>query len=869
MRLFWFLMIGGSLLVAMASGLQLLSFQSLLDAHFKQGTRNQGELLGGLMADSLSQKLLDGRRLEIRESLRDLVEQQDWIAYAYLTDFDGRLAAHSFERGFPKALLSRLGADDPRAVVAFQGEGAVINDLAVPLIPGLPATLHIGINEQPLAQLSRELIGRVFRLSLVVLLISVLLWWMMARKIARPLQRITARIDAYRQGEVPQQDAGSTPLSGFREIDGLERQLDQTIRERRQLESLLQDREAYLRLLVEHSPVGLALTRMDGELVEVNQAYADITGYPRDELPGMSYWQITPREYEPQERQQLEALESTGRYGPYEKEYIHRDGHRVPVRLSGLIIQRDGERFIWSSVEDVSDRHQAERLALMFEHLLRHAEEEIFLVDPTSLRIIEASRGACERLDYGIEELKRLTPMDINPDLMPEQARRVVQSLEQEGGQRVMQGEHRRRNGERYPVEVRLQMLGEGMDRVIFVSVFDLSGLQRRAEAAEAERLELERRVEERTASIRLQSRIIEQTSDAIVTCNLEGEITGWYGGAARYFGLDSEQALGRGLRELFPDAEAYAFHTRYILPVLEQGRLELEATLRHADGRSLPSQLQFSLLKDEQGRPSGLIMTSIDISTIRQREQELQVMTRRLEVVNQELESFSYSVSHDLRAPLRAIDGFSQALLEDYGDRLDEEGRDYLQRVRAGAQRMAELIDDLLDLSRVNRSEMKPKWVDLSEIAAEVIAELRQGEPDRSVEVVIEPGLRVWADARLMRVMLHNLLGNAWKFTGRTEKPRIMLRSSEALAHSFCVEDNGVGFDMRHAGKLFGAFQRLHRVSEFPGTGIGLATVKRIINRHGGEIEAHAEPGQGARFCFTLPVQPPGVDTTITEEME
>ncbi len=867
MRIFWYLLIAGSLLVALATGLQLFAFNTLLDAHFKQGTRNQGELLGSLMADTLSEKLLEGRKLEIRQMLRDVVEKEDWVAYLYLTDFDGRLAAHSFDKGFPQALLPRLAASADYSIRRYEGEMAPINDLAVPLIPGLPAMLHVGIDEQPLGLLSRDLLRQVFLLSLGVLLFSILLWLLLSRRIALPLQDIVTRLEAYRRGERVA-DGEPSRGSAFREIGRLDATLRQTMDERQQLESLLQDRESYLRMLVENTPVGLALTDMQGQLIEVNPAYADIIGYDIDEVLGMTYWQITPRDYEEREREQLAALEATGRYGPYEKEYIHRDGHRVPVRLSGQIIQRDGERYIWSSVEDVSDRHEAQRLAMMFDHLLRNAEEEIYLIDPTTLQVMQASRGACERLGYGLEELKRMTPMDFNPELEPDYARRQIERVEREGGYRLFETLHQDRQGRQYPVEVRIQILGEGMDRVLFVSAFDLTERKKAEEAAEEQRLRLERLVEERTASIRLQSRIIQQTRDAIVTADLEGIITGWYGGATEYFGLPERKAIGRHLRELFPETEAYGFHTRYILPVVREGRMEIETSLRNDRGDLLPSQLQLSLLKDEKGAPAGLIMTSIDISALKRRERELEDLTQRLEIVNQELESFSYSVSHDLRAPLRAIDGFSQALLEDYGPSLDADGQDYLRRVRGGAQRMAELIDDLLDLSRVNRSEMKPEWVDLSAIAAEVVKELRAGDAGRQVEVDIEPGLRAYADARLMRVMLQNLIGNAWKFTAKTENPRILLRSSEETPFSFCVEDNGVGFDMRHAGKLFGAFQRLHRASEFPGTGIGLATVKRIITRHGGEIHATAELGQGARFCFTLPGQPPE-EEVIKEDME
>jgi len=187
LRIFWYLLIAGSLLVALATGLQLFAFNTLLDAHFKQGTRNQGELLGSLMADSLSEKLLDGHKLEIRQMLHDVVENEDWVAYLYLTDFDGRLAAHSFDKGFPVALLPRLAESADYSIRRYEGERAPINDLAVPLIPGMKAMLHVGIDEQPLGLLSRNLLRQVFLLSLGVLLFSILLWLLLSRRIALPL----------------------------------------------------------------------------------------------------------------------------------------------------------------------------------------------------------------------------------------------------------------------------------------------------------------------------------------------------------------------------------------------------------------------------------------------------------------------------------------------------------------------------------------------------------------------------------------------------------------------------------------------------------------------------------------------------------
>lgn len=229
------------------------------------------------------------------------------------------------------------------------------------------------------------------------------------------------------------------------------------------------------------------------------------------------------------------------------------------------------------------------------------------------------------------------------------------------------------------------------------------------------------------------------------------------------------------------------------------------------------------------------------------------------LESTNRELEAFSYSVSHDLRAPLRSIDGFSRIIENECANLLDETNRERLSRVRYNAQRMGILIDDLLNLARVTRTPLHRRSVDLSALAADIIAGLREQDPQREVEVQIAPGLRAWGDGPLLRVVLVNLLDNAWKFTGQTVNPSVRFhREGTAAEPIFVVSDNGAGFDMAHAEQLFGPFQRLHGVDEFPGTGIGLATVQRIIHKHGGRIWAQAQPQQGACFRFTLPDEAP-----------
>src|SRR3990170_2325538 len=239
----------------------------------------------------------------------------------------------------------------------------------------------------------------------------------------------------------------------------------------------------------------------------------------------------------------------------------------------------------------------------------------------------------------------------------------------------------------------------------------------------------------------------------------------------------------------------------------------------------------------------------------VEERTLELKRANEDLAVAKTEMETFTYSVAHDLRSPLRLIDGFTILLLKKQRERLDMDGQDHLERIRASARRMGQLIDDLMNLSFVMRAEVVPGEVDLSAIAMSIAIDLEKADPERKSDFVIEEGLAARGDERLLRMVLENLLGNAWKFTSKKDGPRIEFCrcGEEDGKYVFCVRDNGVGFEMAHAERLFQPFQRLHSQDEFPGTGIGLATVRQIVQRHGGRVWAEGAKGAGAAFYFTL----------------
>ncbi len=791
-------------------------------------------------------------------------------------------------------------------------------------------------------------------------------------------------------------------------------------------EAKLRKSEAYNRLLFNSSPIGLALWKMDGTLVDVNPAYAKILGRTVEETLKLTYWDITPKKYEEQEKQQLKSLEETGSYGPYEKEYIHKDGHLVPVRLQGVIFEQEGERFILSSVEAITDlRRKEDELKNAYKKTIEL--ETIINRSPAVAFLWRAAEGW--PVDYVSENIALFgyTPAEFLSGTLPfaqiiypddlERVRKEVSHYSQTGATEFEQeyrivtksGEVRWVNNQTFvrcnqnneithyqgividitehkiaeeEVKKQKELFQKIVDYIpLMIASFDEKGkiqlvnheivrkLGWSLEEWQAENIlekcypkpedfkkaldfminkpigwkelktttkygtvidtiwtnillpdglsmgigqditeskRAEEEIRQTNEELRVINKIISTTASILDTKEMLDKvliealkIVGLEGGTVCTIEPDNTLNLvtqressdeticeltqkkikvgdclcGNCANENRPlilrDREAvlqYAtrevlrgeninFHAAFPFVVKEKS-VGVLCVFTRTDKK--PAERSLKLLETLTAQVALAIENTKLYEEIKKHSLQLERLvsdrTAKLQYAIEELEAFSYSVSHDLRAPLRAIDGFSLALLEDYSDKLDKEGKHYLQRVRNAATEMALLIDDLLNLSRISRRELKRGNVDLSKIIISIKDKLIASEPGRIVKFTIEEDVRVEGDSNLLKIVMENLFSNAWKFTSKKKNAKIEFGILQKEGKTvYYIKDNGVGFDMRYADKLFSPFQRLHRKEDYPGTGIGLATVKRIILKHGGNIWAESEIEKGTTFYFTI----------------
>ncbi|HEX7767790.1 MAG TPA: PAS domain S-box protein, partial [Nitrospira sp.] len=574
----------------------------------------------------------------------------------------------------------------------------------------------------------------------------------------------------------------------------------------------------------------------------VNEGAVRQVGYSREELLRMTPLDLNPEFDEPRFRAMVAPLAS-GAELVHSFTTVHRrkDGVDVPVEINLQCVGAGtSQARLIAIVRDITERKQAQE---KFRRVVEGAPNAMILVDRKG--IIALVNAQTETLfGYSREELlgqsiETLVPARFRGAHPGHRAEFFAHfKMRAMGAGRDLYGLHK--DGREIPIEISLNPIETVEGLMVLSSIMDITERKRAQEVL--------RESEERFRTLANNMSQLAWMADA------QGWIF-WYN--RRWF-----EYSGTTLEDMEAWGWQKVHHPEHVQRVVDKMRhcfrtgevWEDTFPLRGKDGNYRWFLSRAVPIRNEEGEVFRWFGTNTDVTEQRESEDALKENRERLEAVNKELEAFSYSVSHDLRAPLRSIDGFSQALLEDCAGRLNEQEKDHLSRIRAASQRMGQLIDDLLKLARLSRQDLCRRPVDVSELAQSEAADLRQAWPNRQVNLTVAPGLMADADPVLFRVVLGNLLGNAWKFTSKQARAAIEVG---AMSHdgttAYFVRDNGVGFDMAYADKLFGAFQRLHAITEYPGTGIGLATVQRIVARHGGRVWAEGQAGQGATFYFTL----------------
>ena len=615
--------------------------------------------------------------------------------------------------------------------------------------------------------------------------------------------------------------------------------------------------ESRFRQVIEHSPNGIVMVNEAGKIELVNAQIEKWFGYPREELLGLSIEILVPKRFHANHfkyRNTFIADPSTRSMGAGRDLYgLRKDGTEFPVEIGLNPVETEQGMMVLGTILDISERKQAEeklrRSQQQLAGLIDSAMDAIITIDDQQRIVL--FNAAAERMFLFLAEDAIGQPLD---RFIPESFRAGHKHHVKEFGNTHVTRRSMgtlgalyglRADGEEFPIEASISQIESDGEKLYTVILRDISERKRSDEA------------------LKEQARILDLAP--VLIRDLAGRTIFWNAGAEQMYGWNTEEALGQITHTLL--------QTEFPRPVeeikarlLARGHWEGELVHKTKNGERLVVASHWVVHRDEQGKPKAILEVNNDITERKQAEKEIHRLneeleqrvtdrTAQLQAANKELEAFSYSVSHDLRAPLRHIDGFSQALLEDYTDQLDDAGKNYLKEVRSASQEMAQLIDDMLQLARVTRSEMRREIVNLSETVHVIATELEQRNPKRSVKVDIEEGLAVRGDRRLLKIVLGNLLGNAWKFTSKRKDPQIAFGEAKTNGEtSYFIRDNGAGFDMAYVGKLFRAFQRLHTAGEFEGTGIGLATVQRIVYRHGGRVWAEGAVNGGATFYFTLP---------------
>ena len=635
------------------------------------------------------------------------------------------------------------------------------------------------------------------------------------------------------------------------------------ITERKRAQQVLRESEERLHIIIENLSEGLVISDLNGQLLHWNQTGLTMLGFSNMEECLLKL----PEFQEIFELSTLDGAVLRLEEWPMARVIAgeHLAGYEVCVRRvdgdwtrvfsygGATVKEPNGQALAFVTMTDITESKQSEeklrRSQQQLAGVIGSAMDAIITVDGEQ-RIILFNAAAERMFLFPAEDAIGQSLERFIPDRFRAAHKAHIQDFGETHVTRRSMGAlgplyGLRADGEEFPIEASISQIESDGQKLYTVILRDITERKRADEA------------------LKEQARILDLAP--VVIRDLKGRILLWNTGAEQMYGWSSEEAVGKLAQDLK--------QTQYPRPLeeikarlLAHGHWEGEVVHTRKDGQRIIVASQWVLHRDENDKPKAILEVNNDITERKQAEKEIHRLneeleqrvaerTAQLQAVNKELEAFSYSVSHDLRAPLRHIDGFSQALLEDYTDKLDDAGKSYLREVRSASQEMAQLIDDVLQLARVTRSEMRREVVNLSDLARTITAELKKREPKRKVILNLGEELATRGDKRLLKIVLNNLLGNAWKFTAKRAEAEITFGGEQKNGeNTYFIRDNGAGFDMAYVGKLFGAFQRLHTAGEFEGTGIGLATVQRIVYRHGGRVWAEGAVDEGATFYFTLP---------------
>ena len=626
------------------------------------------------------------------------------------------------------------------------------------------------------------------------------------------------------------------------------------VTDRQHAEKALRKSEEKLAKMFHASPVAISLSRLrDGLYLDVNEAYVQQFGWSREEMLGrtsteLGLWGVAAR------NRWISELQATGRTQGFEATFRARSGTEHSILVSAERFDLETEACVIALIYDITDRKRAEealsrseaRARVMAEEssigiFLGAADGETIYTNPAIHRII-----GCDAEDtLGVNWVEHIHPDD-RENTRQAWLACVAHRVEFELDYRFL-----RNDGSVRYVHVKAMAVNEGDHLLCYVGNVEDTTDRRRAEEAL-------RQSEARARAV------AESSSVGIFLTEPDGKALYINPALQKILACTLEESLGFGWTSYLHPGDAERVHGAWRQFVGNDTAFDLEYRFVRRDG--IVRFVHVNVMAVQAGEHVDCYVGNVEDITERKRadeevfrlnaelESRVQIRTSELLAANRELESFAYSISHDLRAPLRGIDGFSQLLLDEYGDKLDRQGHDYLARVRRAAQRMGILIDDLLELSRVTRQGMRRQSVNLGQLAHDILDEFRKSYPQRSVEISVVADCPVEGDPQLLRVLLENLLDNAWKYTSKTAEAQIEFGvEASAQGPVYFVRDNGAGFDMQYADRLFRPFQRLHSPEDFTGTGVGLASVARVVHRHGGRVWAESSIGQGAIFRFTL----------------